>query len=226
MRVVGLELVDDHVPHPDRPAAEGDEEQRQERQEPVVGEVPDEGPREATDRGRVVAEADREDVPGDGEHPDEQDPEPHVRRRGQRIADRKQRVVEGLAARGERAELVARVPAEGDRRHEQRERVRDRVGDDRHHRRRELQDAPAEVAVEERDPEVPVLLPQRQVEIERALVVGVHLVRHLRILDLDPAHQRVHGVARHQVRDRPVDAHGDHEGQCVDDHLSQEIARH
>jgi hypothetical protein len=37
--VVGLELVDDHVAHADGPAAEGDQEQRQERQEPVPGEA-------------------------------------------------------------------------------------------------------------------------------------------------------------------------------------------
>ena len=33
--VVRVELVDDHVAHADRPAAEHDEEERQERQEPV-----------------------------------------------------------------------------------------------------------------------------------------------------------------------------------------------
>ena len=38
--VVGLELVDDHVPHADRPAAERDEEEREERQEPVESRSP------------------------------------------------------------------------------------------------------------------------------------------------------------------------------------------
>ena len=47
VRVVGLELVDDHVPHADRPAAERDEEERHERQEPVVEQVEDEGQRPA-----------------------------------------------------------------------------------------------------------------------------------------------------------------------------------
>ena len=42
--VIRLQLVDDHVPHPDRPAAEHDEEERQERQDPVGDEVREEQP--------------------------------------------------------------------------------------------------------------------------------------------------------------------------------------
>ncbi len=45
VRVVGLELVDDHVAHADRPAAEHHQEERQERQEPVGVRAQEELPR-------------------------------------------------------------------------------------------------------------------------------------------------------------------------------------
>ena len=98
--------------------------------------------------------------------------EPHVRRRGQEVADREHGVVEHLAPGGERAELVADPPAEQDRRHQQRERVRERVEDQLGDGRRELADAMPEVAVEERAPEVQVLLPERHVEPEGVRVVA------------------------------------------------------
>ena len=183
-------------------------------------------PRPAAGGGRVVGEADREDLPGHREQPGEEDREPHVRRRGQRVAERQHRVVEHLAAGRHGADLVAGIPAEQDRRDQQAERVRDGVHDDRDDGGRELQDARAQVAVEERDPEVPVLLPERQVEVERPHVVVVELLGDLRVLDLDPAHERQHRVARHQVRDRPVDRHRDDERHAVDEELPDEVAQH
>ena len=58
-----------------------------------------------------------------GEDPGEDDPEPHLRRRGQHVADREHGVVEHLPPSGERADLVPGPEAEQDRRDEQRERV-------------------------------------------------------------------------------------------------------
>jgi hypothetical protein len=63
-------------------------------------------------------------------------------------------------------------------------------------------------------------------KIERPHVVVVDLVRDARVLNVEPVHQRQHRVARHQVRDRPVDGHGDHEGHAVDEQFPREVAQH
>ena len=57
---------------------------------------------------------------------------------------------------------------------QQRQRVRHRPHDDVGHRRREQPDADAQVALEQRGPEVDVLLPERQVEPEQVRVVRAH----------------------------------------------------
>src|SRR5581483_8749662 len=76
------------------------------------------------------------------------------------------------------------------------------------------------------DPEVEVLLPEREIEVERPHVVLVHGLRRLGIADLEATHQPEDGVPRHEVGDRPVDRHGHDEGQSVDEKLSEEVAAH
>src|SRR5262249_44515770 len=91
--------------------------------------------------------------------------------------------------------------------------------------RREVRDTASEIAVEERGPEVEVLLPPRHVEAERVRVVaGQRLLR--RRLRLHPTEQLLDRVARHQPRDRPVDRHRDDERDEVDDELAGEVTDH
>ena len=83
------------------------------------------------------------------------------------------------------------------------------------HRRADVGDARAEVAVEEPTPEVEVLRPQRLVEPERLGEVAVQLLRGRRV-GLQARDQAVDRVARHQPRDRPVDRHRHEEREEVD----------
>ncbi len=225
MRVVRLELVDDQVPHPDRPAAEGDEEQREERQHPVVEEAADELRRPLGLHREAVRAGDREPAQRAREEPCEHEPEPHLRGRGQHVRERQHAVVERLAAGGERADLVPGPEAEQDRRYEQRERVRQRAEDQRRDRGGEVHDAAAEIAAEERRPEVEVLLPQRDVEAERLRVVAGQDRLRAR-LGLHPREELLDRVARHEARDRPVDRHRDPEGDEVDADLPCQVSGH
>ena len=81
--VVRLELVDDEVSHTDRPAAESDEEQGEERQHPVGQKAPDEGPRDQVGMSAVGEPArDGEEVadPARGKEEGEQQSQPGIGR--------------------------------------------------------------------------------------------------------------------------------------------------
>ena len=82
------------------------------------------------------------------------------------VADRQDRVVEPLAASRHRPDTVAEDVAEGDRRDEQRQGIRDGVLYEVDHRRREVVDTDPHVAVEDAVPEMQVLVPQRHVQPE------------------------------------------------------------
>ena len=228
LQVVGvlrLELVDDQVPHPDRPAAERDEEERQEREEPVADEATGELERPGRLQREVVRAGDGEEAELEGEEVDEDDREPHVRRRGEDVGDRERGVVEHLPAGRHRADAVAGDVAEHDRGDEERERVGDRGPDELAHRGADVGDARAEVAVQEPAPEVDVLPPERLVEAEGLGEVAVQLLRCGRV-GLDPADQPVDRVARHQARDRPVDRHRHEEGEQVEQRFPGEVSGH
>jgi hypothetical protein len=80
-------------------------------------------------------------------------------------------------------------------------------------------DAEPEVALEQRLPEVEVLLPDRDVESERLRVVALERLLGAR-LRLHPREQALDRVARHEPGDRPVDRHRNDEGDEVDEALA------
>ena len=178
-------------------------------------------------RGRVVGEADREHLPGHRQKPGEQDRDPHVR------ASR--------SARSRAAAPCCRAPSAAQPSRPtllpayQLKRIaginRPSVYGTACKMIDVTEDGNWRMLVprspcNKRHPEVVVLLPQRQIEIEGPHVVVIDVGRDLRILDLQPPHQRQHRIPRHQMRDRPVDRHRHHERQRVDEQLPQEVTSH
>jgi hypothetical protein len=163
---VVLQLVDDQVAHADRPAAEADDEDREERQEPVGEQRPDERPGPRRQQVQRVTARHREHVPDDGQEVGDDQGNPRVGHRLEQVARGKHRVVECLAPGRRGAEPVAEHVRKRDGRDEQGERVRQRLRDQRVDLAGEVRVADPQVAGEYALPVVQVLLPERQVGAE------------------------------------------------------------
>src|SRR5699024_4860542 len=98
VRVVRLQLVDDHVAHTDRPTTECHDEHGEERQDPVGDEAGDDRPGEVGPQRVNVATGHGEDPGDDAQTPCHQQRQPHVRGGGEDVTHRQEAVVEHLAA--------------------------------------------------------------------------------------------------------------------------------
>ena len=79
----------------------------------------------------------------------------------------------------------------------------------------EQENARTQIAVENGNPEIEILLPDGQIQAKGIHVIGVHLADGTSA-QASPGDQKIHRVAGHEARDQPIDGHRDKKGEQID----------